>query len=120
MADQAHNKTGERYYVMPTDDAKLIVIDRANFRIMKQKHYISSRVSVRDLVDECFYHTPYRDGKGELPPDVMELKRRQYYAWAGVCRLQKKSSKRSPAGRQGRRQASTRPSGQHPGAPAAE
>lgn len=105
MADKAHAGDGERYYVMPTADSKLIVIDRRNFRIMKQKHYINRNASVRDLADECFYCTPYRDGKGELPPDVLELKKRQYLVWSEICRSlnRRKKAKRSPGGRQGQR-----------------
>jgi len=86
MADNAHLEDGERYYVMPTADGKLMVMDRRNFRIMKKKGYINSDARVNDLVSECFYCTPYRNGDGELPPDVVARKRRQYLAWAGVHR----------------------------------
>lgn len=86
MADEAHESTGERYYVMPTTDGKMIITDRYNFRIMKKKGYISLEAKVMDLVKECFYCTPYRNGKEELPPDVVALKRRQYLSWARACR----------------------------------
>ena len=86
MADEAHLQNGERYYVMPTSDGKLIIVDRYNFRIMKRKGYINRDAKVADLADECFYCTPYRNGKEELPPDVVARKRRQYLAWAGVHR----------------------------------
>ena len=59
----------------------LAVIDSANFRKLKQKHYISQRASVADLLRECFYHTPHRDGSGEIPKYKLEEKRAQYYRW---------------------------------------
>ena len=89
LADKCHVEDGGRYYVMPTfnrtkDDKHkhaLTVINRTNFRKLKQKHYISQRASVADLLRECFYHTPYRDGSGEIPKYKLEEKLAQYYRW---------------------------------------
>lgn len=36
-ADNAHSENGERYYVMPSEDGRLVVVDRRNFRILKRK-----------------------------------------------------------------------------------
>ena len=77
QADKEHRETGERYYVMPNGNGKLIIMDRSNFRRLKHKHYISHKCSVRDLESECFYCTPYRNGKGELSKEVRYLKRQQ-------------------------------------------
>ena len=106
MAEEAHAKNGERYYVMPTADGKVMVTDRKNFRIMKRKGYVSDKATVPDLARECFYCTPYRNGKEELPPDVVALKRRQYLSWAGACRSMRKKD-----ARQGRRSAFRRLAG---------
>lgn len=81
MADDAHRQDGERYYVMPTTSGKLIVTDRKNFRILKSKHYIPQKATVKNLVDECFYCTPYKDGTGVLPDFVNKIKMQQYWAW---------------------------------------
>ena len=89
LADKCHAEDGGRYYVMPTFNRTksgkrkhaLAVIDRSNFRKLKQKHYISQRASVADLLRECFYHTPYRDGSGEIPKHKLEEKLAQYYRW---------------------------------------
>ena len=82
LANKAHRKTGERYYVIPNGrGVKLIITDRKNFRKLKQKHYIHHKVFVRDLTVECFYCTPYRNGSGALSKKAIDLKRRQYIKW---------------------------------------
>lgn len=79
QADKAHKETGERYYVMPNgNNGELIIMDRFNFRKLKQKRYMSHNVFVNDLERECFYCTPYRNGNGALPEEVITMKRRDY------------------------------------------
>lgn len=81
-ADEAHEKTGERYYVMPSSGKKtLLIMDRYNFRKLKHKGYINNKAFVADLERECFYATPYRNGSAEFTTLVIEFKKRQYYAW---------------------------------------
>ena len=84
MADKAHLKTGNRYYVLPQYNSggkKLVVMDRQNFRRMKLKHYINHDVKVFDLVRECFYCTGYRNGSHYLSPSVRNKKVKQYFDW---------------------------------------
>jgi hypothetical protein len=82
QADKAHRKTGERYYVMPNGNkGKLIIMDRKNFRKLKQKGYIENKAFVHDLEQECFYCTTYRNGSGMLPLAVKTLKLKQYLSW---------------------------------------
>lgn len=82
-ANNEHAKTGNRYYVMRTSgtSGQLIIMDRKNFRLLKQKRYISNKVFVRDLEKECFYCTPYKNGSGELPPKIYEFKKQCYFNW---------------------------------------
>lgn len=82
-AEQAHQETGERYYVMPTAGSKgqLIIMDRKNFRRLKAKGYISQKVKVNDLEKECFYCTSYRNGDGALPDFIIRMKRNEYFLW---------------------------------------
>ena len=80
-ADNAHSENGERYYVMPSEDGRLVVVDRRNFSILKRKNYISKDASVADMQRECFYCTPYRYGKGEMPADIIALKRSAFLDW---------------------------------------
>lgn len=82
-ANEAHERTGERYYVMPASGTKraLLVMDRFNFRRLKHKGYITNKAFVADLERECFYATPYRNGSAEFSTLVIEFKKRQYYAW---------------------------------------
>lgn len=85
QADEAHEKTGERYYVMPTHGTSgkptLVIVDRRNFRKLKFKKYISHYVHVRDLVRESFYFTPYRNGNRAITEEYKKRKCKQYYAW---------------------------------------
>ncbi len=92
-AEQEHRKTGERYYVMPTSgtSGQLIIMDRTNFRKLKQKAYINRKASVTDLEKECFYHTPYRNGCGEISENSIKAKKEQYYAWLENIRKIKKN-----------------------------
>lgn len=85
-ADSAHARTGERYYVMPTVNGNLIVMDRAGFRMMKKKRYINPHAKVRDLIGECFYMTPYRLGDGSLDRQGRRIRLRLYYSWCDACR----------------------------------
>lgn len=89
QADKAHQETGGRYYVMPTSGSKgqLIIMDRVNFRKLKQKRYINAKTFVSDLERECFYCTPYRNGSGLLSSDMLRMKRKQYYAWLDAIKL---------------------------------
>lgn len=82
-ADEAHAKTGERYYVMPSSGNKkvLLIMDRFNFRKLKHKGYINNKAFVADLERECFYATPYKDGSAEFSYIVINYKKQQYYNW---------------------------------------
>lgn len=80
-ANDAHAFSGERYYVAPTEDKKLAVVDRKNFRELKRKHYIDKTATVTDLQKECFYCTPHRNGSGAMPVNVQKLKKEQFLHW---------------------------------------
>lgn len=82
-AEQAHLKNGNRYYVVPSfaSRGKLIVMDRFNFRKLKQKGYITRNALVHDLERECFYFTPYRNGSSAISTELKKLKRKQYLEW---------------------------------------
>jgi hypothetical protein len=82
-ANDAHKENNHRYYVMPifNTDGHLVVMDRQNFRMLKQKGYISDKVKVNDLLRECFYCTPYSNGTGALDDYTLKLKRKQFFAW---------------------------------------
>lgn len=88
-ADKAHEKNGERYYVMPQQTGgkpKLIIMDRRNFRILRSKHYISRNSNVNDLIAECFYFTPYSNGSGYITEDFRKRKVQQFFAWMDAQR----------------------------------
>lgn len=81
LANSRYYATRRRQFVMPAAHGKLLILDRANFRKLKQKHYIASNVFCADLLNECFYHTPNADGSGVIPEAVARRKRLQYFNW---------------------------------------
>lgn len=93
-ADEIHARTGDRYYVMPGENGKLIIMNRFEFRKLKQKGYISRKASVDDLIRESFYFTPYQNGSGCITPKYESLKRKEYYSYMNSLRKAKNAKKR--------------------------
>ena len=98
QADEAHAKSGERYYVMPVtvegSKPKLLIMNRSNFRKLKQKHYISHKATQRDLINECFYCTPYSNGNGYLTPIARKVKLASYFSYCEATRKLHHENKR--------------------------
>lgn len=94
MADEQHAKDGDRYYVTPSLDGQLLIMDRKNFRKLKQKHYIGKNVTLNDLRRECFYHTPYANGSDSMPAFIRKQRAEAYYKWAVFQRIGKKKQKK--------------------------
>lgn len=93
IAEEAHCRDGNRYYVMPqhgSSGKKLIIMDRRNFRRLKMKHYIGRDARVFDMLRECFYFTGNRADDQRLPPDDRKRKILQYFAWVDADRKQSK------------------------------
>lgn len=82
-ADEAYQASGKRHYVLPAGGVKpeLVVMDRANFRKLKQKKYITHKAMVFDLVRESFYFTPYANGSGLLTERDRRKKTAMYFQW---------------------------------------
>lgn len=84
-ADDAHHETGERYYVVPSLDNKLVIVDRKNFRALKRKHYVDNDATIAQIQKECFYCTPYSNGSGAMPTEIFLLKRAAFLDWYAKC-----------------------------------
>lgn len=80
-ADEAYRLCRRRFYVLPGADRSLVVMDRANFRILKRKGYINPKAFTRDAVNESFYFTPFADGSGWLSEADRRHKVMQYFSW---------------------------------------
>lgn len=93
-AEEAHSRFGQRFYVMPTfnGSGKLVIMDRSNFRRLKQKRYISDRAHVADLHAECFYCTSDRAGNC-LSEEDRRHKVLQYFYWVEADRKARKTTK---------------------------
>ena len=98
QANKAYQKTGHRHYVMPYIKKKggkpeLVITNRKNFRILKQKGYINRKATVFNLVDECFYCTPYANGNGYLDKETLKQKLELYYSYCKSTRELAKQKK---------------------------
>lgn len=78
MADQAHAKTRQKFYVLPTKDGKLVVMDRKNFRGLRRKGYISRDAKVPALSTNSVYHTADARGMGYIDPRFLRYKFNDY------------------------------------------
>lgn len=82
QADNAYKENRRRYYVMPNGaKGKLLIVDRKNFRLLRMKGYIDKKATTADMERECFYCTPFPNGKNEITPEIAKFKREQYYNW---------------------------------------
>lgn len=93
QADKAHAETGERYYVLPSMDGKLVIMNRINFRKLKQKSYIDHKIKIADLVAESFYFTPYANGGSYITKDFLKRKAKSYYSWIEANHKIKRTTK---------------------------
>lgn len=78
LADQAHAKNHHRFYVLPTQDGKLVVTDRKNFRGLRRKGYISRDAKVPELSTHSIYHTGDARGLGGVLPEYLREKFNDY------------------------------------------
>lgn len=95
VANKSHKTNGHRYYVIPISrsNGKLIIMDRQNFRLLKQKNYIPSKAIIANLEQECFYCTPYANGDGGLTKLDIDYKYKQYLAWCKMAHKERKTIK---------------------------
>ncbi|MBD5384913.1 hypothetical protein HDR69_00600 [bacterium] len=80
-ADEAYRLHRRRFYVLPGAGRSLVVMDRANFRILRRKGYIPPGAVLSDAAVESFYFTPHADGSGRLSWPDRRHKVRQYLSW---------------------------------------
>lgn len=83
IAEQAHARSGQRFFVMPRvgSRGKLVVFDRSNFRTLRRKGYLPQEARMADVMRECFYFTPCRGGAGGMNPADAAVKRAMYFRW---------------------------------------
>lgn len=72
------NSKDKRFYVMPDADDKLIIMNRSQFRKLKQYKYMDGDVQVKHLIKESFYFTPYSGGANAMTSEQKRLKRVMY------------------------------------------
>lgn len=95
-AENEHEKNKSRYYVIPAESGKLIVLDRQNFRLLKKKKYFSNNISTTNLLYQSYYYTADRSGKGEMPKNRMLGKKKDFVLWKEkMYRKRKRDRKKS-------------------------
>ena len=95
QADTAREQYGRRFYVMHTQDGKLVVMDKYDLRRLKVKHYIDRGVNVETLLQESFYFTPLASGLGEINPQDRKTRERAYYKWYDLtCKINRINRRR--------------------------
>lgn len=93
-ADNAHAATGERFFVMPTTDGKLLVMDRRNFRRLKFKNYVNRNVVINNLLTESFYFTPCRGERLPMAEELRKKKVKQFFEWKELFIKKQKAQKK--------------------------
>lgn len=93
IADEQHAKDGDSYYVVPSTDGTLLIMDRKNFKKLKQKGYIAKGESLGNLRRTAFYYTPYADGSDAMTKEIRRERAELYYMWCNFSRLGKKHGK---------------------------
>lgn len=78
---------GDRFYVLGNTDRKLYVLNKRMFKAMRADGYIHGDMFVRDMEEQCFYHTPYRNGHGQLTPEKRKKKLQAYDEFCLRCRM---------------------------------
>lgn len=78
LADRAHERQGHRFFVVPNEYGRLIVIDRKNFRAYKRHGQIVRHASIDDLKRDCIYCTATGGGNEYLSAEQKEFKKRVY------------------------------------------
>ena len=95
QAETARTQYGRRFYVMPTQDGKLVVMDKYDLRRLKVKHYIDRGVNVETLLQESFYYTALASGLGEINPQDRKNRERAYYKWYDLtCKINRINRRR--------------------------
>ena len=78
LADRAHARRLTRFFVLPNEHGRLIVIDRQGFRAYKRHGQIVRSATVADLKRDCIYCTATAGESEALTPEQAEFKKRVY------------------------------------------
>ena len=83
QADEAFARTGFRHYILPlqTKKKELLIVDKKNFKKMKQKGYIDKSITITDVRKYCFYCTSFTNGIDKLSGPELRVKRKNYFKW---------------------------------------
>lgn len=83
MANKAYEETGHMHFVIPNRNGKivLVVMDRKNFRSIRDKGYIDKNARMLHLYATCVYHTPNAKGENGMTADAISWRKRKFISW---------------------------------------
>lgn len=94
QAEEQHARTNERFYVIPSEKGKLVIMDRKNFRMLKRKKYFSQQMSTTNLMLQSYYYTPDRAGKNGMTPESVKARKEAFSLWKEKLYRQRKRDKK--------------------------
>lgn len=77
-AKEKYSRRNVRYYVISNYDHRLITCNRSEVRKYRTDGYFGHSVRIDDFNRECFYYTPYANGKNPISAKERALKRRSW------------------------------------------
>ena len=77
IADSKHRETNRRYYILPNNKHKLLVLSFSHIKKMRKLGMFSNRVNEANIIDECFYYTPNQWGN-PLSSKKRNIKRKMW------------------------------------------
>lgn len=77
MAEYKHYISNKKYYVLPSIDGGLMVIDRSRIKLKKKQGLIPNSYQALELQEKAFYYTPnVRGGTGASYEERVAMKKR--------------------------------------------
>ncbi len=77
VADLKYSKYKRRYYILPNNKHRLMVLSFSQIKKMRQAGMFSNKVNESSIIDECFYFTPNKWGE-PLPTKKKNIKRKMW------------------------------------------
>lgn len=78
MAEKASARKGQVYFILPTAGKKLMVVNRAEYLIMRKRKMTDKDAKAKDLYRDAIYHTLCHS------KNAKRKKHRRFLKWQGV------------------------------------
>lgn len=78
LAEKSAEKTQQVYFILPTAGKKLMVVNRAEYIVMRKRKMTDKDAKAKDLYQDAIYHTLCRS------KNAKRKKHRRFLKWQGV------------------------------------